>query len=86
MKTVFRLVMVALSISGCAQDKNIYRQPIAKNKSIYDIDKYIFPEAKDITENNFVEKLNSQIKHYNTEPIYYYRTNKKNCLIEISIN
>lgn len=53
---------------------------------MYDINKYITPEAKEVTEANFVGKLSSQIKHYPQEPIYYLRVNKQNCLIEVLIN
>ena len=55
-------------------------------KLTYNINDYIYPEAKNITESNYVEKLNSQIKHFNEEPIYYLRTNKQNCLIEVYVN
>ena len=57
-----------------------------KITNTFDINQYIFPEAKDITAENFVENLKSEIKHYNYEPIFYFRTNKTNCLIEIYVN
>lgn len=68
----------------CCEKKNTNK--LEKNKMMYDINKYIFPEAKDVTTSNFVEKLNSQIKHYDSEPIYYFRLNKQNCLVELYIN
>lgn len=85
MKKVIFILAFAISITSCSQNKN---QPSTtyNKKTMYDINQYIFPEAKDITEANFVEKLNSQIKHYDSEPIYYFRTSKKNCLIEIYVN
>nr|WP_314499511.1 hypothetical protein [uncultured Chryseobacterium sp.] len=83
MKKVIFVLAFTLSITGCSQNQ---QSTINNQQPMYDIDQYIFPEAKDITEANFVEKLNSQIKHYNSEPIYYFRTNKRNCLIEIYVN
>ncbi len=46
-------------------------------------EQFIPAKEKDITADNYVEKLNTQIKHNNIEPIYYLRINKQNSLIEI---
>jgi hypothetical protein len=69
---------------GCSQKEKTAMDN--KPQKTYNINDFIFPEAKDITENNYVEKLNSQIKHYQNEPIYYFRINKQNCLVEVYIN
>lgn len=88
MKKIIFILAIALSISSCSQNKKVENKQLTTNnsKTMYDINQYIFPEAKDITAVNFVERLNSQIKHYDKEPIYYFRINKQNCLIEIKIN
>ena len=69
---------------GCSQKEKT--KVAHKITNIFDINQYIFPEAKDITAENFVEKVFACIKHYHKEPIYYFRINKQNCLIEVYIN
>lgn len=86
MRKFLYILFCSFWVLGCSQKKE---NPVTKNqhdKIMYDINQYIFPEAKDITEANYIEKLNAQIKHYNTEPIYYMRINKQNCLIETYVN
>lgn len=76
--------MSAFSIMSCSQTN---KQSITNNQQpMYDINQYVFPEAKDITEKNYVDKVVSNIKHYDKEPIYYLRINKQNCLIEVYVN
>lgn len=53
---------------------------------MYDINQYIPQESKNINNNNYSEKVYESIKHYDKEPIYYFRVNKQNCLIEIKVN
>ena len=82
MKRLLLALFTSVNLISCSQEqsKNI------ENKNAMNVEQYIFPEAKNITESNYVEKLNSQIKHFNEEPIYYLRTNKQNCLIEVYVN
>lgn len=87
MKKLFLIIIANTCLLSCAQKKeNNQPTTINNSKNMYDINQYIFPEAKDITETNFVTKISSQIKHYDKEPIYYVRINKQNCLIEVYIN
>lgn len=83
MKKVFVTMMAVISLSGCSQEKKG-----SANRKIekMNIDNYIPAESKNINRNNYVEKVLQSIKHYDREPIYYYRINKQNCLIEIDIN
>ncbi|WP_438711100.1 hypothetical protein ACSTS3_21530 [Aquimarina muelleri] len=70
------LVIFVLVFSSClAQDKkgNIYTIPIPK-------------ESNDITADNFVEKVVSQIKHYDKEPMYFIRPLQNNCVYELLVN
>ncbi|WP_336687346.1 hypothetical protein [Chryseobacterium bernardetii] len=85
MKKLFLMLMATISLSGCSQKKEQQLNHKQEN-SMHDISKYIFPEAKDVTETNFVEKISSQIKHYDKEPLYYLRINKQNCLVRVYIN
>ena len=39
-----------------------------------------------ISANNIVEKIASQVKHYQQEPMYFLRVNKINCVYEVLIN
>jgi hypothetical protein len=86
MKKIIYILTLALSITGCSQNKKNPTIKTTQPKIMYDINQYIFPEAKEITEHNYVEKLSSKIIHYDKEPIYYMRMNKQNCLVEIYIN
>ncbi|KFC20427.1 hypothetical protein [Chryseobacterium sp. FH1] len=52
----------------------------------YNINGYVHEESKNITADNYAEKINLQINHYNNEPIYYFRINKQNCLIRTYVN
>lgn len=81
MKKVFILIMTTISLLGCSQDKKQNQ-----NRAEMNIDQYIPKESKNITKDNYAEKINSQIKHYNNEPIYYFRINKQNCLIRTYVN
>ncbi|MFC6269810.1 hypothetical protein [Frigoriflavimonas asaccharolytica] len=82
-KKILLLIMVAISLLGCSQDKN---QNQNQNRKGMNIDQYIPEESKTIDRNNYAEKVLESIKHYDSEPIYYYRINKQNCLIEVKIN
>ncbi|WP_136466856.1 hypothetical protein [Flagellimonas onchidii] len=42
--------------------------------------------AQEITAENFVEKIASQVKHYPQEPMYFFRANAHNCVYEILVN
>lgn len=87
MKKIFVVVMAAISLSGCSQKKEEQQLLNHKQeKTMSDISKYIFPEAKDITEANFVEKVSSQIKYYDKEPLYYFRIQKQNSLVRVYVN
>ncbi len=45
------------------------------------------PEAsKDITVDNFVDSVVSQIKHYDKEPMYFIRPLQNNCVYELLVN
>ena len=57
-----------------------------KIKSFEGIDNYIPDESKDIDRTNYAQKVYESVKHYDKEPVYYYRVHKQNCLIEIYIN
>ncbi|MBP2617813.1 hypothetical protein [Chryseobacterium jejuense] len=77
----------SIGFVGCSQ--NSKHAVVSKGqtvKSVYDITQYIPEETKDISEANFVEKVSSQIKHYDKEPLYYFRINKQNCLVRAYIN
>ena len=47
--------MANVSLLSCSQEKKStnYKQ----EEPMYDINQYIYPEAKDVTEANFVEKV-----------------------------
>lgn len=47
---------------------------------------YIPKESKGINEDNYIEKVFNSIKHYDKEPLYYFRINKQNCILEIYVN
>ena len=84
MRKVLVIFCSGISFLGCSQKEKTL---VAKDmKLTYNINDYIYPEAKDITESNYANKLNSQIKHYKEHPIYYIRTHKQNCLIEVYVN
>ena len=84
MRKLLLILCLGFFSFGCSQkEKTLVGKDM---KLTYNINDYIYPEAKNITESNYVEKLNSQIKHFNEEPIYYLRTNKQNCLIEVYVN
>lgn len=85
MKQTLIVILSCVSLIRCSQDK-IVEKTNFENKTIMNIDQYIFPEAKNITEKNFVEKINTEIKHFDSEPIYYFRINKQNCIIEVKVN
>lgn len=73
--------MATISLLGCKKE-------MKQNDNIKEmnIDQFIPQESKDINKNNFAEKINSQIKHYHKEPIYYLRIYKQNCLIRTYVN
>jgi len=75
MKNTIFFILITLTFSSCAQ-----------NKKSYNINQYLHPESKEITENNFAEKLKNTIKHYPEEPIYYLRISKRMCFIEVYDN
>jgi len=50
------------------------------------MNKYIPEESKDIDRTNYAQKVYESVKHYDKEPVYYFRVHKQNCLIEIYIN
>lgn len=79
----FYFLFLGIAFLACSQEKKVETK---KQEISYDINKYIFPETKNITEKNFVEKINTQIKHFDSEPIYYFRINKQNCIIEVKVN
>ena len=84
MRKLLLILCLGFFSFGCSQkEKTLVGKDM---KLTYNINDYIFPEAKDITTSNFVEKLNSEIKHFDAEPIYYFRINKQNCIIEIKVN
>ncbi|MDM1555203.1 MULTISPECIES: hypothetical protein [Chryseobacterium] len=86
MKKLFLVLMATISLSSCSQKKEQQLLNHKQEKPMDDISKYIFPEARDVTEANFVEKISSQIKHYDKEPLYYFRINKENCLVRAYLN
>ncbi|TPN82961.1 hypothetical protein [Aquimarina algicola] len=67
-------VFIFFVFSSCfGQTKEKYRIPI--------------PEAsKDITADNFVDRVVSQIKHYDKEAMYFIRPLQNNCVYELLIN
>lgn len=86
MKKIFLTIILGISLFACSQENKHSNTSIIKTETKMNFDQYIPTEAKNITEANFVEKVSSQIKQYDKEPIYYFRINKQNCLIEVSIN
>ncbi|WP_438711102.1 hypothetical protein ACSTS3_21535 [Aquimarina muelleri] len=69
------IVLLFLFSSCLAQDKEekAYAIPIPK-------------ESKDITADNFVEKVVAQIQHYDKEPMYFIRPLQNNCVYELLVN
>ncbi|WP_298503531.1 hypothetical protein [uncultured Maribacter sp.] len=43
-------------------------------------------KLKDITASNFVDRVYSEVKHYDKEPRYFIRPTQSNCLFEILVN
>lgn len=84
MKQIILLITLVISILGCSQ-KNSNKENIIK-KVPMDIQNYIPKESKGINEDNYIEKVFNSIKHYDKEPIYYFRINKQNCILEIYVN
>lgn len=83
MKKLFYFLVLGFAFLACSQEKKVEPK---KQEISYDINKYIFPEAKDVTAENFENKLISNVIHYDNEPVYYFRVHKENCLIEIYTN
>lgn len=81
---------MAIGLTSCGQQKENKQNDKSKSNTSsavkYDINNYIFPEAREITAKNFVEKTVAQIKDYSHEPRYYFRINKQNCFLRIYIN
>lgn len=87
MRKFIYLIVIGTSFISCGQNKKYSLEKTSNNsKTMYDINLYLSPEAKEINVGNFVSKLNSQIKHYDSEPMYYFRINKQNCLVEVYVN
>lgn len=87
MKKLISLIIISASFLSCNQKGKVKQENSINNPlAMRDITKYISSEAKNITENNFVDKLNQQIKHYDKEPVYYLRINKQNCVVRIYLN
>ena len=79
------LIMLCLSIiTNCDQSNN--NQTKIVKKEVMDFQNYIPEESKNISEKNYIENVFKSIKHYDKEPIYYFRINKQNCIIEIYVN
>ena len=84
MKAVLIAFLSCISLVSCSQEKT--QNTNRENKINMNINQYISSESKTITKKNYAEKVFENIKHYKSEPIYYFRTNKQNCLIEIYVN
>lgn len=64
MRKVLYIVFSIFWVVSCGQDKK------SDGQKSYDISQYIFPEAKDVTQNNFVEKLNYFVTKENEDMLF----------------
>ena len=81
------LFFCSLVLSACGQKAKVQAtmQP-RENKTHAVMNNYIPNESKDIDRTNYAQKVYESVKHYDKEPVYYFRVHKQNCLIEIYIN
>ena len=84
MRKLLSMFCLGFFFFGCSQKEKTGMEH--KITNTFDINQYISSESKTITKKNYAEKVFENIKHYKSEPIYYFRTNKQNCLIEIYVN
>ena len=90
-KLLYLLIILSISLFSCnnlkeKQDAQNKIENKIENKTNTDMNKYIPDESKDIDRTNYAQKVYESVKHYDKEPVYYYRVHKQNCLIEIYIN
>ena len=62
-KTALIFCLGFFAFSCSQKENNLGRN---EREFTYDINQFISPEAKEITAENFVNKLNSQIKHFDS--------------------
>ena len=81
------LFFCSLVLSACGQKAKVQAtmQP-RENKPHAVMNNYIPDESKDIDRTNYAQRVYESVKHYDKEPVYYFRVHKQNCLIEIYIN
>ena len=79
------ILFFAISILfACGQEK---KSNTTSNIEIFTMQNLkINPTYKDITFDNFEQKILENVKDYPKEPIYYVRLGKANCVIEILLN
>ncbi|TPN82962.1 hypothetical protein [Aquimarina algicola] len=81
MKKIISLFLVINTFISCAQK--------TKDQSKIEKEKYMIPipeKSKDITKDNFTERVLSEVKHYDKEPVYFIRPIQNNCVYELLIN
>tara|TARA_R110001583_G_scaffold19513_5_gene76347 strand:+ start:409 stop:1467 length:1059 start_codon:yes stop_codon:yes gene_type:complete len=82
MKLLITLFFAICSLASCAQKKTSEQ---LKNKD----DNTMLPVSdkfKDITAENYVDRMFKAVKHYDKEPQYFIRPTQGNCLFEILVN
>ena len=79
MKKIFIVIWSVCTLTSCAQ----------KNKTSSKENLILIPVSekyKDITANNFVDRMLAEVKHYDKEPRYFIRPVQNNCVYEILVN
>ncbi|MBO0593975.1 hypothetical protein I2486_21455 [Cellulophaga sp. E16_2] len=76
------LLFVTCTLTSCGQKKTNESKQEKENTIMIPIsDKY-----KDITAENYVDRMFEKVKHYDKEPQYFIRPTQNNCLFEILVN
>ncbi len=78
--TLVYVILFLATLSSCAQQPEASK-PVAENSMIPVSEQY-----KDVTDANFVEKMNALVQHYDEEPTYFLRPLQSNCVFEILVN
>jgi len=74
MNNIILTLAIAFSLQGCSQEKKEINKNAMNTK---------YPK---INSNNIEQKLFESVQNYPTEPMYYMRLAKSNCVIEVLVN
>jgi hypothetical protein len=86
-KITLILLVCTITLSSCAQqntDQNNNTKELKNEKR-----KIMIPipeQSKDITVDNYVDRMVAQVQHYDKEPMYFLRPSQNSCVYEILVN